>query len=406
MILPIINLLDLLDNTPKKNTPNENLDFLVLIKNFDKEFSSLNNKKLENELKFIKKHDTKFPIKNKINITSLLLNKPKVHLNKVHRKNKKITDTLLRENIIGALKVEEIKNILISKAKSDFKINILVNSKEFKKVSSLKELIHIAQKFELNLTKIIIDTKQNNNTKQIDFIKTIIESKATINHKVFSNKVKITNNKLINNKIDKPHRKVNKLHTKLLMPKKKVEDSIKEVEIKNIEIKNVVNKIRSNEKEVNLASLLNAKKEFKETKKDNPFVFAHHNEFKTKIITSKQSLTHFVSSLQDAIQNYKPPVTKLSIQLHPKEIGKIKITMKQQGDNLNIQINTNNSTAINFLSSQQQEIKSALVAMGFSNINMNFNDNSKKQKEQNFYKSEVFLEEEDMPIIEFNYKYA
>ena len=80
--------------------------------------------------------------------------------------------------------------------------------------------------------------------------------------------------------------------------------------------------------------------------------------------------------------------------------------MKQQGDNLNIQINTNNSTAINFLSSQQQEIKSALVAMGFSNINMNFNDNSKKQKEQNFYKSEIFLEEEDMPIIEFNYKYA
>ena len=95
--------------------------------------------------------------------------------------------------------------------------------------------------------------------------------------------------------------------------------------------------------------------------------------------------------------------------MNPKEIGKVEVTLKQRGNDLHIQINTNNSNTINFFTTQQQEIKNSLVNMGFTNINMSFNSNSdrKNQKEKSYtpHKIENSNQEEEL-IIDLTYKYA
>ena len=116
-----------------------------------------------------------------------------------------------------------------------------------------------------------------------------------------------------------------------------------------------------------------------------------------------------MSSLKEAVENYKPPLTKLSLELHPKELGKVEVVIRHQGENLNIQINTNNTTTINFLTAQQNELKNSLVNMGFTNINMNFNSNDqnrKHNKQNQFQNISEISNEEDELVIDFTYKYA
>ena len=98
----------------------------------------------------------------------------------------------------------------------------------------------------------------------------------------------------------------------------------------------------------------------------------------------------------------------MTLELHPKDLGKVEVTIKQRGDNLNVQVNTNNISTINFLTSSQQELKNSLTNMGFSNINMSFNsnqDNQQKQNQHKYSKTDKNNEEEEL-IIDFSYKYA
>ena len=132
------------------------------------------------------------------------------------------------------------------------------------------------------------------------------------------------------------------------------------------------------------------------------------SQLKHNILKAKESLKHFASNLKEAIENYKPPISKLSMQLHPKELGKVEVTLVHRGDNLQIQINSNN-TAISFFHSTQQELKQNLINMGFTNVNMNFNQNQQqgnKEYKQNQKFSKNENDEYDEMIIEIPYQYA
>ena len=409
--LELNSLFDILDN---KKIKVKSADFLFeLLKNIDDKNliknlilkSNLNEKDKEFLLK-------KFNIKqsNSKNIIELIDDKVKIpnnlpkKLNFNHLDSKKIKivsilDKLIDKDNKPKLKeiknipfnlqievVKEIKNILISKAKSDNVIKQFVSTKELKEVKNLKDLLVLSQKFNLNLKKIVIkQIKPEIDDKNLNLANLNVVNKIAINKKINKKASKPQHNKFAKSK----EVSLNKLISKHKTSDIKIDALIKD---------------ESNSKNIDKLKTHHVQKN------ENEFVSVNDvkTEFLHKIINSKESIKHFVSSLKEAVENYKPPLTKLSLELHPKELGKVEVVIKQQGDNLNIQVNTQNQTTINFLTSQQQELKNSLVNMGFTNINMNFNFNDQKREknQQHQYQTKKNINEEDELVIDFTYKYA
>ena len=428
--LELNSLFDILDN---KKIKVKSADFLFeLLKNIDDKNliknlilkSNLNEKDKEFLLK-------KFNIKqsNSKNIIELIDDKVKIpnnlpkKLNFNHLDSKKIKivsilDKLIDKDNKPKLKeiknipfnlqievVKEIKNILISKAKSDNVIKQFVSTKEFKEVKDLKDLLVLSKKFNLNLKKIVIkQIKPEIDNKNLNLANLNVVNKIAINKKI---------NKNIKSKKDNKNLDLSSLiNKKTLKPQHKRFAKSKEVSLNKLISKHKTSDIKIDAliKDESNSKNIDKLKTHHMQKNENEFVSVNDvkTEFLHKIINSKESIKHFVSSLKEAVENYKPPFTKLSLELHPKELGKVEVVIKQQGDNLNIQVNTQNQTTINFLTSQQQELKNSLVNMGFTNINMNFNFNDQKREknQQHQYQTKKNINEEDELVIDFTYKYA
>ncbi|EAL5777967.1 flagellar hook-length control protein FliK [Campylobacter coli] len=102
----------------------------------------------------------------------------------------------------------------------------------------------------------------------------------------------------------------------------------------------------------------------------------------TKNITSKETLQHFSQDLKAAMEQYKAPITKLSITLNPHNLGEVEVTLVQRGNNLHINFNSN-TNAMNLFIQNQAEFKNSLVNMGFTGLEMNFSDQGKREQNQN-----------------------
>ncbi|HEH4982102.1 TPA: flagellar hook-length control protein FliK [Campylobacter coli] len=102
----------------------------------------------------------------------------------------------------------------------------------------------------------------------------------------------------------------------------------------------------------------------------------------TKNITPKETLQHFSQDLKEAMDQYKAPITKLSITLNPHNLGEVEVTLVQRGNNLHINFNSN-TNAMNLFIQNQAEFKNSLVNMGFTGLEMNFSDQGKREQNQN-----------------------
>lgn len=99
-------------------------------------------------------------------------------------------------------------------------------------------------------------------------------------------------------------------------------------------------------------------------------------------ITPKETLQYFSQDLKEAVDQYKAPITKLSITLNPNNLGEVEVTLIQRGNNLHINFNSN-TNAMNLFIQNQAEFKNSLVNMGFTGLEMNFSDQGKKEQNQN-----------------------
>lgn len=99
-------------------------------------------------------------------------------------------------------------------------------------------------------------------------------------------------------------------------------------------------------------------------------------------ITPKETLQHFSQDLKEAVDQYKAPITKLSITLNPNNLGEVEVTLIQRGNNLHINFNSN-TNAMNLFIQNQTEFKNSLVNMGFTGLEMNFSDQGKRDQNQN-----------------------
>lgn len=117
-----------------------------------------------------------------------------------------------------------------------------------------------------------------------------------------------------------------------------------------------------------------------------------------KSAAPKETIKHFTQQLKQEIQEYKPPMSRISMDLFPKELGKVEVTIQKVGKNLKVSVISHNNSLQTFLDNQQ-DLKNSLNALGFEGVDLSFSQDSSKEQPKESFK-EPFKEQELTPLKE------
>ncbi|GAA6806304.1 flagellar hook-length control protein FliK [Helicobacter pylori] len=121
-----------------------------------------------------------------------------------------------------------------------------------------------------------------------------------------------------------------------------------------------------------------------------------------KSVTPKETIKHFTQQLKQEIQEYKPPMSRISMDLFPKELGKVEVTIQKVGKNLKVSVISHNNSLQTFLDNQQ-DLKNSLNALGFEGVDLSFSQDSSKEQPKEQPKEQLgesFKEQESTPLKE------
>jgi flagellar hook-length control protein FliK len=104
-------------------------------------------------------------------------------------------------------------------------------------------------------------------------------------------------------------------------------------------------------------------------------------ELELKVKEAKQMVVKLSADIKEAVENYKPPFTRIKLQLNPVKLGEVDVTMIQRGNNVHINISSNNSAVV-ILAQNSVELKTQLANNGLSNATMQFNTSGGEQQRQ------------------------
>jgi len=134
------------------------------------------------------------------------------------------------------------------------------------------------------------------------------------------------------------------------------------------------------DKEIKIEKSENTTEKHHEIKSNEHLSTNKTDVFKDKKTDVKHTLNTFAQDFKEQVESYKPPLMKVKMQLNPQGLGDVDVTMVNRGNNLHITVNSNQNT-IAIFSQNQAEFKNSLVNMGFSELNMSFNENGKNKDE-------------------------
>ncbi|GAA8556480.1 flagellar hook-length control protein FliK [Helicobacter pylori] len=117
-----------------------------------------------------------------------------------------------------------------------------------------------------------------------------------------------------------------------------------------------------------------------------------------KSVTPKETIKHFTQQLKQEIQEYKPPMSRISMDLFPKELGKVEVTIQKVGKNLKVSVISHNNSLQTFLDNQQ-DLKNSLNTLGFDGVDLSFSQDSSKEQPKESLR-EPFKEQESTPLKE------
>ncbi|PUD08607.1 flagellar hook-length control protein FliK [Helicobacter pylori] len=117
-----------------------------------------------------------------------------------------------------------------------------------------------------------------------------------------------------------------------------------------------------------------------------------------KSIAPKETIKHFTQQLKQEIQEYKPPMSRISMDLFPKELGKVEVIIQKVGKNLKVSVISHNNSLQTFLDNQQ-DLKNSLNALGFEGVDLSFSQDSSKEQPKEQLR-ELFKEQELPPLKE------
>ncbi|MCH4601868.1 flagellar hook-length control protein FliK [Helicobacter pylori] len=121
---------------------------------------------------------------------------------------------------------------------------------------------------------------------------------------------------------------------------------------------------------------------------------ANDKTSENKSVTPKEMIKHFTQQLKQEIQEYKPPMSRISMDLFPKELGKVEVIIQKVGKNLKVSVISHNNSLQTFLDNQQ-DLKNSLNALGFEGVDLSFSQDSSKEQPK-----EPFKEQELTPLKE------
>ncbi|WRF13718.1 flagellar hook-length control protein FliK [Helicobacter pylori] len=117
-----------------------------------------------------------------------------------------------------------------------------------------------------------------------------------------------------------------------------------------------------------------------------------------KSVTPKETIKHFTQQLKQEIQEYKPPMSRISMDLFPRELGKVEVVIQKVGKNLKVSVISHNNNLQTFLDNQQ-DLKNSLNALGFEGVDLSFSQDSSKEQPKEQLR-ELFKEQESTPLKE------
>ncbi len=324
----------------------------------------------------------------------------------------------LHPKMINTLSEEDIKTVVKS-AKVYLKEQIETIAKEqnidLKNTpQTLKGLSELAKKLGVNLQKITLEDvatpKLKEKTVHIkESIPVLDMKKQEPQIQVSTLRATFVPNKEQTNKIKKEEPLQKALHVKL-------NDNNNIKESTNIVDGDVVELFKTESKKVEtLTQLLQGNIENEETASkqvslepkelkvsQSTFVdIAPKDSLEVKAKEAQQMLRHFATDLKDAVENYKPPFTRVKMTLNPAKLGEVDVTLIQRGNNVHINVNSNN-TALTLLAQNVNELKTQLANNGVINTSMQFSTShgehqhqeGRHQQFQNYKEFEQMSEEE------------
>lgn len=241
---------------------------------------------------------------------------------------------------------------------------------------TLGDVAKLAQ--NLNLTKLELSKSPKQEKPQ--------ESKMPDIPSLMSKKPKVISNQLsqIKEKVKtlktqeapklQEHKVANNTLAEALLPP---QESPKEPRLKDVGLSELLKMASKDKKEVALEE--KAVQEEKKSEKTQDLLMGElKRETSFKIASSKETFTQFSQRIREEILNYKPPFSKLTMELNPVELGKLEITITKKGKELVINVNANNANALHTFMQNQSEFRATLSNVGFSNVELNFSQGEGK----------------------------
>ena len=375
--------------------------------------------------KLVTKEDDKSLSKNDA-LLSLLKNDDKDLKTKDLEINPKVM-----ESISDKLTVKEVKSLIIE-AKQYLKSKI-TQTEAFKKSEikelpkTLKGLVSVAKKLNVDLSKITIEEIQSKEIKpkqSLNILEPVTKKdiKTPLNLNVKTKKIQnnINNIKTTEEQIKLPKDILTQPIFQEKFVNKKEFSTAELIQARETKEFKVEKKTTTNKADETLRMLLSGDKVEKKTVSLNPdisvasakviapemksemtkglesllhiepsesnsktesLITTHKaDSLELKLNEAKQMVKYLSQDVKQAIDDYKSPFTRIKVQLNPQKLGEVDLTVIQRGKNLVVNLSSNN-TAINTLAMNVNELRTQLNNNGINNATLNFNNNSQSEQQ-------------------------
>lgn len=279
-------------------------------------------------------------------------------------KNTKIEENL-KNTEIKKPNLESLLSVKSEKIVSNNTNEPIINAEKTLKTGALNEL----------LSKITNDDKKQTKDIKEEAFKIVSKDIETQSPKITPNTIKndIKDIQIQANKTQMQTQETKENENKILPEVNIVEENLQD----NLDENS--NQTQDNKEKLNLPQ--NLKVDFLNPNKEL-------SKEQTKLV-----IDNFTRDFKEEIEKFKAPSHKVSINLNPKELGEVNVTMIARGNNLHINLNSNNANTLNLFIANQQEFKNSLVNMGFTGLAMNFGDKKEGSNHQEQQKARKKYEE-------------
>jgi hypothetical protein len=96
------------------------------------------------------------------------------------------------------------------------------------------------------------------------------------------------------------------------------------------------------------------------------------NNLDQKIRDANATIRNFSEDLKEKIDEYKPPIMKVTMELKPDNMAPVDVTMITRGNNLIVNINSSDE-ALKMFMNNASDFRQNLMNIGFTEMTMNFN---------------------------------